>query len=437
MIPLSFAQQRLWFLHQLEGPGPLYNIPLALHLEGPLVIAALHAALDDVVGRHESLRTVFSNTDGHGEQRVLDPAAAAVPFEVINVDEGQLDACLHEAAHRPFDLSQEMPIHVTLLALGNDQHVLLLLIHHIASDGDSWAPLARDLAQAYAARCEGRAPGWAPLPVQYVDYTLWQHEWLGQESDPDSAIGAEVNYWRDALAGLPEQLDLPVDRTRPVHPSYRGGHVSAELDVRTHRHLLELARGQNASLFMVLHAAVAALLTRLGAGEDIPLGTSVAGRQDDALVDLVGFFVNPLVLRTDTSGNPSFRELVSRTRHVDLGALNHQELPFDRLVDLLNPTRVAGRHPLFQIALVMNNNARPSYELINLRVTAHSLEFSPAKHDLVFSFVENQNDKGQPAGLRISLGYATDLFDEATVARMAQRLSRLLEEVAIEPDRRL
>ncbi|WP_189853221.1 condensation domain-containing protein, partial [Streptomyces griseoloalbus] len=313
-VPLAFAQRRLWFLNRMEGPSGTYNVPLAVRLSGSLDVAALTAAFNDVVARHEALRTVFPETDGEPWQRVVPVAQATVPVEVVEVTEEGLAAALGSAASAGFDLAVDLPVRASLFRVagtGNGtEHVLCVVMHHIAGDGWSQAPLARDLAVAYRARLDGATPDWQPLPVQYADYALWQRDVLGGEDDEGSPIAAQLAYWRDALDGLPDELNLPVDRARPAVASYRGGVVSVELGARLHRDLMDLARSTRSSLFMVLQAGVAGLLSRLGAGPDVPLGTAIAGRTDAALDDLVGFFVNTLVLRTDVSGDPGFRELV-------------------------------------------------------------------------------------------------------------------------------
>jgi amino acid adenylation domain-containing protein len=432
-IPLSFAQRRQWVLGQIEGTGPTYNIPLALRLDGQLDAEALAAALADVVNRHESLRTVFEETGGVAVQQIL-PAPAALVFERIEAGEGELPALLAKAASHGFDLAAELPIRATLFRLGDNRHVLLILLHHIAADGWSFVPLWRDVNAAYRARCRGEAPGWTPLPVQYADYTLWQHELLGHESDPTSRIAQQLGYWRTALAGLPEQIELPIDRPRPAAASRRGDRLDYSLDGALHGRLAALARAGKASLFMVLQAGLAALLTRLGAGTDIVLGSPIAGRTDDALDDLIGFFVNTLVLRTDTSNDPSTLELLARVREVDLMAYAHQDLPFERLVEFLNPARSLGRHPLFQVALVLQNTTHARYELSGLAAAPEPVGTGTTKFDLSFSFIERRSSDGSPQGLDAAIEYATDLFDRSTVAALAQRLVRLFEGMAAAPD---
>ena len=348
-IPLSFAQRRLWFLDRLEGPSPTYNIPVALRLSGaPLDRAALEAALGDLVERHQSLRTIFPETLGVPRQLILEGVMARLKLVVRSIGEADLSEALSSAAQQSFDLSAQIPLRAELFILSQSEQVLLLVLHHIAADGWSLGLLGRDLARAYAARVQGAEPQWPALPIQYADYTLCQQQLLGSETDPESPLGGQIAFWTKTLEGLPEQLELPIDRPRPALASYRGETVPLQISSDLHGRLLELAREHQASLFMVLHAGLAALLSRLGAGTDIAIGSPIAGRTDEALEELIGFFVNTLVLRTDTSANPSFSELLGRVRAVDLAAYAHQELPFERLVELLNPVRSLARHPLFR-----------------------------------------------------------------------------------------
>ncbi|MFE3382928.1 condensation domain-containing protein, partial [Streptomyces anulatus] len=415
-IPLSFAQRRLWFLHRLEGPSATYNIPMLLRLNGELDHEALRLALADVVTRHESLRTVFVEHEGVPQQRVVDAAEARPELHVRRLEEPELMAEAATTASRyAFDLAAELPLRAQLFVLGPDEHVLSLLLHHIAGDGWSLAPLARDLAVAYSARREQQTPSWSVLPVQYVDYTLWQRELLGDEGDAGSVVGRQLDYWRNALSGLPERLELPVDRVRPAVASYAGGVVPLRVDPVLHAGLVGLARREGASLFMVLQAGLSALLTRLGAGTDIPLGASIAGRTDEALDDLVGFFVNTLVLRADTSGNPSFVELLRRVRETDLAAYAHQDVPFEYLVEELNPVRSTAHHPLFQVALLLRNTPDAAFELPGLTVKAEGLTVGASRFDLSFILSERRAVDGGLDGLEGFVEFSSDLFDAATV----------------------
>jgi amino acid adenylation domain-containing protein/non-ribosomal peptide synthase protein (TIGR01720 family) len=432
-VALSFAQQRLWFLHRLDGPSATYNIPLALRLAGPLDGDALAQALCDIAARHESLRTVFPDTDDVAHQVILPPEAARPVLQVLDVSEATLAEQLSVAASHGFELTRELPVRAWLFRLDPQQHVLLLLCHHIASDGWSLAPLARDLSTAYAARCLGKAPAWAALPVQYADYALWQRELLGDERDPHSTSARQLAYWQHALAGLPEQLALPTDRPRPAVSSYRGQSMAFSIPPEVHQGLVAIAREGQASLFMVLQAALAALFTRMGAGTDIALGSPIAGRTDEALDDLVGLFINTLVLRTDTSGNPSLRELLARVRNTDLAAYAHQDLPFERLVEVLNPQRSMMRHPLFQVALVLQNNARASFALPGLVATGEPVANHTAKFDLSFALWEQRDKSGQAQGLAGRVEFATDLFELATVEKLVVRLQRVLQAVVADP----
>ncbi|WP_026400352.1 non-ribosomal peptide synthetase [Actinomadura rifamycini] len=434
VVPLSHAQQRLWFLNRFQGAGALFNMPVALRLDGALDLDALRAALADVAARHESLRTIFPDGSGSARQLVLDPAAARPRLDAAATDEARLPAALAAAAGQGFDLSVEPPLRARLFALGGDTHVLLLVLHHIAADGWSMAPLARDVILAYASRAEGRAPEWAPLPVQYADYTLWQRDLFGSEDDPDSLISRQIAYWRDALAGLPDELPLPADRPRPAEASYRGGTHEFDLDADLHAGLVALARRHGASLFMVVQAAYAALLTRLGAGTDVPIGSPVAGRTDEALDDLVGMFVFFLVLLPFPSGAPSFHDLIARVKDTDLAAYANQDLPFERLVEILNPARSMARHPLFQAVLSFQNNPEARLELDGLTGRAEPLASGVAKYDLSLYLRERHGDDGAPGGLEAALEYALDLFDPATAASIGDRFERLVRALVADPD---
>ncbi|MFJ6671323.1 amino acid adenylation domain-containing protein [Actinosynnema sp. NPDC091369] len=434
-IPLSYAQARLWFIDQLEGAGAAYNVPHAVRLRGALDVTALHAALTDVVRRHESLRTVFPSIDGVPQQVVRPASDVALPLPVLDVTD--VDGAVAEAARETFDLTAELPVRASLLRVAEDDHVLLLVLHHIAGDGWSMGPLLGDLTDAYTARLRGHTPDWAPLPVQYADYTLWQRELLGDPDDPTSPLARQLAFWRQALAGVPDELPLPADRARPATASGRGESVPVALSADLHRALLDLARRTGTTPFMVLQAGFAALLTRLGAGTDVPAGSPVAGRVDEALDELVGFFVNTLVLRTDTSGDPTFTELLARVRETDLAAYDHQDVPFERLVEELNPTRSLSRHPLFQVMLVLQNTTAGRVELPGLTAEVAPVDTASAKFDLTLGLREEHDATGAPAGITGSLEFATDLFDRSTATALATRLTRLFTAVITAPDTRI
>ncbi|MFJ8043304.1 amino acid adenylation domain-containing protein [Kitasatospora sp. NPDC096147] len=435
-LPLSFAQQRLWFLHRLDGPSATYHIPFAARLDGALDPDALRLALHDVLARHSALRTVFPAGPAGPVQQILTPEELRLPFLTESTDEDKCADRIAAAVAEPIDVEHELPLRAVLLRLTEHSHVLVLVLHHIAADGSSLAPLLRDLGAAYRARLGGAAPAWHPLPVDYADYTLWQRELLGDEHDPDGPAARQLAFWRQALAGLPERVELPRDRTQPAAPQHGGATHHFTVGPDTAARIAALARTGRCSTFMVLQAALALLLSRHGAGEDVPLGTAVAGRTDQATTDLVGFFVNTLVLRTDLSGDPTFGELLDRVKEFDLAAYAHQDLPFERLVELLNPAR-AQHHPLFQTMLVLQNHTPAApVDLPGLAVRPVPLDLGASKFDLSFTFAETPGTSGDADGHGALLGsvdYATALFDAGTVRTLADRLVRLLDAVTADP----
>ncbi|HEY0699416.1 MAG TPA: amino acid adenylation domain-containing protein, partial [Micromonospora sp.] len=430
-LPLSYAQRRLWFINKVEEADGSYNIPLAVRLFGEVDVEAMRAALTDVVARHESLRTLFPDVDGVPEQRIVPAEAARPTLAVREVAPAELEEVLAAAAVRDFDLATELPLRAHLLALAPREHVLLVVLHHIAADGASMGPFAADLGTAYAARVAGRAPEFPPLPVQYADYAIWQRQTLGDEDDPDSPIARQLDHWRTTLAGLPDELSLPTDRPRSEQAGKQGRQVPLEIPAELGRALDELARQTGASMFMVLQAAVAALLTRLGAGTDIPLGTGVVGRNDSALEHLVGFFINTLVLRTDTGGDPGFRELVERVRGTDLAAYANADVPFERLVEELNPVRSLNRNPLFQVMISLQAGMDADLSLPGLTLAPQPLASDITKFDLFFNFVQD----GSAGTLGGVLDYDSALFDQATAEAMAERFVRLLAAVVVDRER--
>ncbi|MET9488542.1 amino acid adenylation domain-containing protein [Nocardia sp. NPDC006630] len=436
-IPLSYAQQRMWFLNRFDTGSATYNLPTALRITGPLDVPALRAAVRDLVERHEVLRTIYPESDGVGHQVVLsgDDPEAMPSLPMVDATEANLVAAVAEAAIAGFDVTTAPPLRLRLLRLAADDHVLVCVVHHIAGDGFSAGPLTRDLMTAYLSRLQSREPEWTPLPVQYADYALWQREILGEESDPDSLLTRQLDHWRTALAGLPDQLELPGDRPRPAVASGRGATLVFEIDALVHAGLHRVAQEHSATLFMVVHAAFATLLARLSGTGDIAIGAPVAGRGDAALDDLIGMFVNTLVLRAEIDPADSFGELLNTVRDSDIAAFGHADVPFERLVEVLDPARSQARHPLFQTMLTFQNLATSELELPGVSVSAVELDVPLAKFDLQLTVGERADADGTPQGMTGLFTYATDLFDEATVQHFADRFRRILVAVTADADR--
>ncbi|MET7641787.1 amino acid adenylation domain-containing protein [Streptomyces sp. NPDC005438] len=433
-LPLSFAQQRLWFLHQMEGPSPTYNLPIVLRLTGTLDVDCLRAAFADVVARHEALRTVFPDTGPVACQQILDPEQARPTLTVTRIEPDQLDDALSAAVRHTFDLTTRIPLHAELFALDPDTHVLVVVVHHIAADGWSLTPLRADLAAAYTAQLLGRAPERAPLPVQYADYALWQRQYLGSQDDPDSTYSRQLAYWREALDGLPERIALPADRPHPAEASHHGDTLTFRWDTDLHAGLARLAHCCDVSMFMVLDAALAVLLSRHGAGDDIPIGVATAGRSDQATEDLVGFFTNTLVLRTRIGDHTSFRDLLSSVRERTLEALEHQDIPFESLVDSLSPTRSMSHHPLVQVMLSWQSVTDQSLDLPGLETAPMVVGTGTARMDMVLLLHEHLAEDGTPHGIEGGIEYNTDLFHADTIRTLIRRLRQILLAAITDPD---
>ncbi len=440
LVPLSFAQSRLWFIDQFQGPSPVYNMAVALQLSGPVDTDAMGAALGDVVARHESLRTLFVAPEGMPQQVVVPPGRSEVSWQVVDATRwpaSWLAEATQEAARCTFDLANEIPLRAWLFHTGDDEHVLVAVVHHIAADGWSLTPLVRDLGAAYASRSSGRPPDWTPLPVQYVDYTLWQRAQFGDLDDPDSPIAGQLDYWEQALAGLPEHVELPTDRPYPLVADYRGSSVTVQWPAELQQQVARLARAHNATSFMVVQAALAVLLSTLSASSDVAVGFPIAGRRDPALDDVVGFFVNTLVLRVDLGGDPSVAELLARVRQRSLAAYEHQDVPFEVLVERLNPTRSLAHHPLVQVMLAWQNNDPVDLSLGDVQVTPLPLETQVARMDLVWSLAERWDDDGRPAGIAGTVEFRTDVFDPSSIETLIARLQQVLAAMAADPARPL
>ncbi|HET7460396.1 MAG TPA: amino acid adenylation domain-containing protein, partial [Longimicrobium sp.] len=429
--PLSSAQRRLWFLDRLEPGNALYNLPGAMRLRGALDEAALERSLGEIVRRHEALRTTFAEVDGEPVQVIAPFGGLALAVEDLSrLGEADREAAARrragEEAARPFDLAAGPLFRAALLRLGEDDHVLLLSMHHIVSDGWSMGVLFRELGALYAAYREGRGSPLPELPVQYADYAAWQREQLA-----GGVLDRQLAYWRERLADAPALLELPADHPRPAVQTYGGAKVPVELSPELLERLQALGRSEGATLFMTLLAAFQVLLSKYSGSEDIVVGTPIAGRTRSEVEALIGFFLNTLVLRTDLAGDPVFRETLRRVREVTLGAYAHQEVPFETLVAELQPERSLSHSPLFQVMFTLHNAGGGGGALAGLEVSGGVAEAANGQFDLSLEL------GATPQGLRGTLNYGTDLFERGTALRMAGHLARVLEQVAHDPDVRL
>jgi amino acid adenylation domain-containing protein len=429
-VPLSFAQQRLWFLDRLEPGSPFYNVPSAVRLRGRLAPAALAAAFREIVRRHEALRTRFREIAGRPVQVIAEEAGVPLPV----LDLAGLPAAGREAeaarfcraeARRPIDLERGPLLRLALLRLAEDEHLLLAVVHHIASDGWSLGVFLRETAELYRACLAGDPSPLPPLPLQYADFALWQRGWLAGE-----ILERQLAWWRERLAGVPP-LALPTDRPRPATPAYRGARTPVILPPAGAAEVGELARCEGATLFMTLLAAFSAVLGRWAGQETLAVGTPIAGRTRVELESLIGFFVNTLVLPADLAGDPTGRTLLGRCREAALGAYAHQDLPFEKLVEALRPDRELARAPLFQVLLAVQNTPLPDAELPGLTLAPVEVETGTARFDFTLTVAET------PEGLAGSLDYDVHLFDRATAARLAGHVATLLQAIAADPGRRL
>ncbi|HEU0077583.1 MAG TPA: condensation domain-containing protein, partial [Longimicrobiaceae bacterium] len=422
----SFGQQRLWFLDQLEPGGALYNLPAAIRLRGELDVAALERALAEIVARHEALRTVFAADGEEVVQVIARHAGLALAVEPVT-DEEEARQRVREEALRPFDLARGPLFRAFLFRMAANDHVLLLVMHHVVSDGWSMGVLNRELSALYAAFARGEGSPLAPLAVQYPDYAVWQREHLA-----GGEMERQLAWWTERLAGAPALLELPTDRPRAAVQDHAGASEQVMLQAELAQAIHALSRREGATLFMTLLAAWQLLLARCSGQEDVVVGSAIAGRNAAETDGLIGFFVNTLALRTDVSGDPTFRALLGRVRESTLGAYARQDLPFEKLVEEVRPERSLTHSPVFQAFFTLLNDGGSALpELPAVRAEQFAIGGAAAKHDLALSAVE------EPEGLVLHLTYRTALFDAATIRRLLDQLTLLLRAAAADPDQRV
>jgi amino acid adenylation domain-containing protein len=428
VFPVSFAQQRLWFLDRFEPGSPFYNLPTVVRLQGKLNVAILEQCFQAIVQRHESLRTTFTTVDGQPVQEIsshFDFALQIVNLRELPVSEREVQArsLTTQDAQRPFDLERDSLFRVTLLALDDQEQILLLTMHHIISDGWSMGVILRELAALYKAFSAGEPSPLPDLPIQYADFAVWQRNWLQGE-----VLETQLGYWKQQLDNAPPLLELPSDRPRPTEQTFRGATQVFELSQPLTAALKALSRREDTTLFMTLLAAFKTLLSRYTGQADIVVGSAIANRNRAEIESLIGFFVNSLVLRTDLSGNPSFKTLLSRVREVTLAAYAHQDLPFEKLVEELQPERSLSHNPLFQVMFQLRNAPMPTLQLAELTLTPLEVDQGTTQFDLSFDITE------QAGTLQVSVEYSTDLFDSSTISRMFGHFQMLLAGIVANPD---
>ena len=431
-LPLSFAQQRLWFLNQLEPESAFYNMPVGIRLKGTLDVRALEQSFGKLAERQESLRTSFPLSNGSPSQLISPPAPVSLPLIDLGAlpeerREAEMQALAVAEANGPFDLEQGSLFRASLLKLGDEDHVLLVTMHHIISDGWSMGVLVSELGVLYADISAGREPSPPELPVQYADFAVWQRQWL-----EGKALERMLAYWKGLLKDAPPSLDLPTDRPRPAVQTYRGAVHGLTLSPALGRELNELSKQENVTLFMTLLTAFQLLLSRTAGQQDIVVGTPVAGRNRLETESLIGCFINTLVLRADLAGDPTFNELLKKVRDVTLEAYVHQDVPFEKLVEELQPQRDLSRHPLFQVMFILQNAPLPSLQLEGLSLIPLDIENETSKFDLTLSVFE-----GGDGSLRVNAEYNRDLFDGETIDRMLEHFETLLGGIVAAPGRRL
>ncbi|MEG4345120.1 amino acid adenylation domain-containing protein [Microcoleus sp. A003_D6] len=430
-IPLSFAQARLWFLDQLQPESAFYNISLALRMSGQLNIATLQRAINEIIQRHEALRTNFATQEGQPVQIIA--STINLELRVVNLlhlpqseRETEAQQLAVAEANQPFNLEREPLLRGTVLQLGETEYVLLLTMHHIISDGWSLGIFVKEITELYTAFYSGESPSLPELPIQYADFALWQRQWLTGE-----ILQTQLNYWKQQLLEAPALLELPTDRPRPAVQTFRGAHQSFAISQELSLALVSYSKRKEVTLFMLLVAAFQTLLYRYTGQDDIVLGTPLANRNRQEIEGIIGFFVNTLVLRTDLSGNPTFEQLLNRVQEMALQAYTHQDLPFEQLVEVLHPTRDLSYTPLFQVMFALEDASVPSIELPELTVSSYPVEIGTAKFDLTLS-MENRAD-----GLVAEWEYNTDLFDADTIARMTQHLQTFLKGIVANPQQKI